>query len=69
MLVLVASGTKNSPAFCRGAEALIAAKGDGQQQESHILWAPARRQHAGPKTGSLELELELELRPAGRLNP
>jgi hypothetical protein len=29
------------------------------------LSAPARRQHVGPKTGSLELEL----RPAGRLNP
>lgn len=60
MLVLVASVHKNSPAFCCGAEAFIAAKGDGQQKEYDILSAPARRQHVpGPRRRALELKPRL----------
>jgi hypothetical protein len=44
MLVLVASVHKNSPAFCCGAEAFLAAKGDGQQKDHDIF---SRRRRAG----------------------
>jgi hypothetical protein len=64
VLVLVASINKNSPAFCCGAEAFIAAKGGGQQKEYDILSAPARRQHVSARSRALALEL----RPPGRLN-
>ena len=53
MLVLVASIHKNGLAFCCGAEAFLAAKGDGQQRDYNIfVGAGAPGACAGPKTGS-----------------
>ena len=53
MLVLAASVHKNSLAFCCGAEAFIAAKGDGQQKD-YDIFVGARRAASvcRPKTGS-----------------
>jgi hypothetical protein len=53
MLVLVATVHKNSPAFCCGAEAFLAAKGDGQQKDHDIfVGAGAPAACADPKTDS-----------------
>ena len=64
MLALVASVHKNSPAFCCGAEAFIAAKGDEQQKDYDILVGAGAPAACAGRRGALDLEP----RPPGRFN-